>query len=337
MSVPRISVILPVYNGADYLAEAMKSVLNQTLEDFELLVMDDASTDNSAAVAESLGDSRVRVVRQERNLKLPATLNHGLDLARGEFVARMDADDVCRPLRFENQIRLFDERPEVDICGGWVRLFGQGADSTRKYPVSPDSVEAFRHFHCPFAHPTVMIRRAVLEKWRLRYDPAATAVEDFDLWTRLLTVTRGANVPEVLLDYRLHEASVTARDWSSMDDRSAWVLREALKPFVPDITEEQARFHRKVSMAEISPTPDELRRAGEWLERIAPALDGNRDARGVLRDVWFRLAMRVTPHVGLATLGVAFGAPFCRRYGLSLSQRILVVGSAAKAWAGGVR
>ena len=207
----------------------------------------------------------------------------------------------------------------------------------QEYPVSPDSVEAFRHFHCPFAHPTVMMRRNMLEEFRLRYDPSAKAVEDFDLWNRLLVHTRGANIPENLLHYRLHEASVTCRDWRVMDENSSGVLRTVLKKILPDVTEEQARFHRQVSMAEIPPDLESLQRAGEWLGKIAPALNRNRDAREVLREVWFRLVMRVAPAVGWATLKVAWNSQFPRTVGLNWRHLVWMVGSAAKAEAKGRR
>lgn len=334
MSAPRVSVILPVYNGAEFLEESLDSVLKQTFRDFEVLVIDDASTDDSVGIARGFRDPRVCVIRHDQNMRVPETLNHGLELARGEFIARMDADDICAPRRFELQVDLLDLHPEIGICGGWVRLFGGAANLTRKYPVSPDAVEAFRHFNCPFGHPTVMLRRGLLEANELRYDPKAAAVEDFELWTRLLKSTRGANLPEVLLEYRLHKASVTSRDWTVMDGNSARVLSAALKDILPDVTEEQARFHRQVSMAEISPDIASLRKADEWLGKIAPALDKNRDARNVLREVWFRLAMRVAPSAGIASLRPAFGGAFPRKYGFSLRQRVLIFGSVFRAWAG---
>ena len=337
MTAPRVSVVLPVYNGKEFLAEALDSVLRQTFRDFEVLVIDDASTDGSATVAEGFRDPRVRVVRHDQNRRLPATLNHGLDLARGDFVARMDADDVCLPARFARQVAFLDAHPDVVVCGTWVRLFGAGAERVRTYPVSPEAVETFRFFHCPFAHPTVMIRRTWLEERRLRYDPAAVAVEDFDLWTRLLPSARGANLPAALVRYRLHGASVTARDWTAMEDNSARVLRAALREIRPDVSEEEVRFHRQVAMAEFPPDVASLRRAGNWLEQIAPALDRNRAARDVLREVWFRLAMRVAPAAGWTALPEALGGAFPRRCGLSFRQRALIVGSAAKGWAGGAR
>lgn len=333
MKSPRISVILPVYNGAEYLAESLKSVLSQSFSDFELLVLDDASTDDSAAIAEAMEDDRIRVVRHESNRRLPATLNHGLELAKGEFIARMDADDLCMPDRFQRQVRLLDSRPEIGICGGWVRLVGGVTGVTREYPVSPDAVEAFRHFHCPFAHPTVMVRRHLMEEHQLRYDPTAVAVEDFELWTRLLQQTRGANIPEVLLEYRMHEASVTSQNWSAMDEHSAQVLQMALQEFMPDVTEEQACFHRQVSMAEISPDLDSLRRADEWLRKLEPALNTNRDARNVFREMWFRLAMRVAPVAGPSAIPPALKGPFPRQVGMSVSQQALIVASAIKGWA----
>ena len=337
MKTPRVSVILPVYNGAGFLAESLGSVLNQTFGDFEVLVIDDASTDDSAAVAESFGDPRVCLVRHEQNLRLPATLNHGLDLAQGEFVARMDADDICDTRRFAQQVAFLDAFPEVGICGSAVRLFGTGDCLVRKYPVSPGAVEAFRFFNCPFAHPTVMLRRRVVEEHHLRYDPRSIAVEDFDLWTRLLKFTRGANLPDQLLHYRLHESSVTSRDWALMNDNSTNVLQEALREIIPDVTDDQARFHRQIGMAEITPNIVTLRDADAWLERIALALDRGPDARAVLREVWFRLAMRVVPETGLTALKAVFGSRFTRKYGLDPAQKMLIFGSAAKAWARGRR
>jgi len=337
VKTPRVSVILPVYNGAEFLGESLGSVLRQTFGDFEVLVIDDASTDDSAAVAESFGDPRVRLVRHEQNQRLPATLNHGLDLAQGEFVARMDADDRCVARRFAKQVAFLDAHPEVGICGSAVRLFGGEKSAVRKYPVSPDTVEAFRFFNCPFSHPSVMLRRRLMEEHRLRYDPSAVAVEDFELWARLLKFTKGANLPDPLLDYRLHESSVTSRDWTLMDKNSTQVLQSALREILADVTDEQARFHRQVSMAEIKPDIESLYGAGEWMESIAPALDRGADARAVLRAVWFRLAMRVSPETGFAVLKEAFGGRFPRKYGLNPVQRMLIFGSAAKAWARGRR
>lgn len=332
MSVPRISVILPVYNAGGFLVEALDSLLNQTFRDFEVIAIDDASTDNSAAVLASRDDSRIRVIRHSRNERLPATLNHGLDVARGEFIARMDADDICHLRRFERQVRCLEAHPKVGICGTWVRLFGSLPSAIQKYPVSPDEVEAFRFFNCPFAHPTVMLRRELLEDPRVRYDLKASAVEDFELWTRLLKITRGANLAETLLYYRQHEKSVTSKEWSVMDKNAATVLGSAIRNILPTVTEEEVRFHRQVAMAEIPANTDSLRQANNWLCQIAPTLDRNQGARKVLQYVWFRLAMRVAASAGLASLGEALRGEFPRRYGLGSRQRCLIVGAATKAW-----
>lgn len=326
-----------MYNGAAFLNQALDSVVKQSFRDFEVLLIDDASTDGSAALAESFSDPRVRMVRHERNLKLPATLNHGLDLAQGELIARMDADDVCAPYRFARQVEFLDAHPEIGICGCAVRLFGTGKSITRRYPVAAGAVEAFRFFHCPFAHPTVMLRRCLLVEHRLRYDPIAVAVEDFDLWIRLLRYTRGANLSDVLLEYRMHKASVTSRDWIAMNENSAKVLHSALQEILPGVTKEQSRFHRQVSMAEINPDIESLCKADEWLMRIAPLLIRNHDARAVLREIWFRLAMRVTPVLGFAALNRALNGSFPRQYGLDAGQRALIIGSAIKARLKGCR
>lgn len=331
MRSPRVSVLLPVYNGADYLAESMQSVLGQTFTDFELLIIDDASTDGSAAIAAGTRDPRVIVVRQESNRGLPGTLNHGLDLARGEYVARMDADDRCMLKRLERQCRFMDSNPQIGISGGWIRFMGGRKTKVGKYPVSPNAVETFSHFHCPFAHPTVILRRRLLEEHRLRYDQRAVAVEDFELWTRLLGVTRGANLPEILLEYRLHETSVTTRNWMTMEAGSVQVLRKVLGRYFPNITDEIARYHWQVCMADIPPDIENLNKAASWLCKLSPVLDHNHDARQVLREVWVRIAMRVVSSVGMRALRPALAGTFPGQYGLNIKQRLLLTGSALKA------
>jgi glycosyltransferase involved in cell wall biosynthesis len=331
MSTPRVSVLLPVYNGAEYLNESIQSVLGQTFADFELLVIDDASTDGSAAIAERTGDARIRIIRQESNRGLPDTLNHGLDLAGGEYVARMDADDRCLFKRLERQVGFMDSNPEIGISGGWIRLMGGWKAKVGKYPVSPNAVETFSHFHCPFAHPTVILRRSLLEEYRLRYDHRAVAVEDFELWTRLLRLTRGANIPEILLEYRLHETSVTTRNWKTMDAGSVQVLRKVLQRHFPNITDEMARYHRRVCMAEIPPDIENLNKAGDWLCKLSPALDLNHEARQVLREVWVRIAMQVVSSVGMHALRPALAGTFPGQYGLNIKQRLVLTGSAFKA------
>ncbi len=122
--MPKISVVLPVYNSEKYIAEAVQSILDQTFTDFELLIINDASTDGTLQILESFKDDRLKIINNPTNLKVVKSLNKGLELAQGEFIARMDADDIAYPQRFEKQIAYFKKYPQVDVCGTWVQAFG---------------------------------------------------------------------------------------------------------------------------------------------------------------------------------------------------------------------
>jgi hypothetical protein len=208
---PRISVILPVYNAEAFLAAAVGSILAQTFRDFELIAIDDGSTDRTATILDDLAqqDDRIVVIRQ-RNAGVVAALNRGLALARGEFVARMDADDMARPQRFARQMTFLDAYPDVAVVGSAVTL----VDATGsvlgdvRYPESAQAVAEFLETGSPLAHPAVMMRRAVIIAAG-GYRAAFQYAEDYDLWLRLAEHHKLANLPDRLLLYRQHEAKLS--------------------------------------------------------------------------------------------------------------------------------
>ena len=203
---PRVSVVLPVYNGGAFLAQALDSVLAQTLRDFELIAIDDGSTDASGGILDrtAQADNRVTVVRQT-NAGIIAALNRGIALARGEFIARMDADDVCHPERLARQVAFLDARPEIAVVGCAVTLIDEAGKRIREveYPETPEAVAAFLDTGAPLAHPTVMMRRAAVLAVA-GYRDAYKHAEDYDLWLRMAERYRMANLPERLLLYRQH-------------------------------------------------------------------------------------------------------------------------------------
>jgi glycosyltransferase involved in cell wall biosynthesis len=206
---PVISVVLPVYNGEKYVAEAIDSILSQTFTDFELIIINDGSTDNSLEVLEAYQkyDARIRLISRE-NKGLVATLNEGIDLAKGVWLARMDQDDITMPHRFEKQLQHL-ATTGADICGSWIAFFGGGDRPVRKHPWTDRGIKAEMLFCPAFAHPTVMMKTALVKLEY--YDSAWEKAEDYDLWER--AVRAGwlmANVPEVLLYYRLHEQQISA-------------------------------------------------------------------------------------------------------------------------------
>ena len=199
---------MPVYNAEEYLAEAIESILNQSFTDFELLIFNDASTDQSLDIIKGYSDSRIHVIDCPVNEGIVKRLNDGIALAKGQYIARMDADDISLPLRFEIQIKLLDEHPEVGLCGTWHEYIGD-LKGVHKYPVTPRDIRLQLLFNTAFSHPTVMMRKSILTENELMYDEGFVPAEDYNLWVRILTRTQAANVPQVLLKYRVHGSSIS--------------------------------------------------------------------------------------------------------------------------------
>ncbi len=208
----KISVIMPAYNAQDYLREAIDSVLNQNYQDFEFIIINDCSTDNTEHIILSYTDPRIVYLKNEENLGVARTLNRGLDAAKGEYIARTDADDNCLPDRFTKQVAYLDAHPEVDVLGTASRSFDENGTLFFGYPtIDPEVLKIDFLFSCGICHPTVMLRKSTLEKHHLRYDHAFNKVEDYEMWCRMMDLgCRITNLPDVLLDHRLHKNQVTS-------------------------------------------------------------------------------------------------------------------------------
>lgn len=205
--IPKVTVLMPVYNGEKYLKESIESILNQSYKHFEFLIIDDASTDCSAEIILNYKDKRIRYIRNEENLKVAATLNKGLKLAKGEYIARMDCDDIALLNRLETQVAFMEAHDEVGVCGSWFQFYGGFDDRIIKLPVESDLIQARLLFHCVLNHPTVILRKSVLDEYNLIY--GNRTLEDYDLWIRAAKVTKIANIPKVLLKYRIHSNQIT--------------------------------------------------------------------------------------------------------------------------------
>jgi glycosyltransferase involved in cell wall biosynthesis len=210
ISTPKVSVVMPAYNAAVYLDEAVTSILNQTLRDFEFIVVNDGSTDDTASILDKYetSDSRIRVYHQE-NQGMIAALNRGCRLARGEYIARMDADDISFRDRLQKQMDYIEEHPQIGILGTWICteqdgvLIGSWSPSTNSKVLKWDNF-----FGVCVAHAAVLMRRDVLERLNF-YRPDALHAEDGDLWLRASAITEFGNVPEVLYKVRAWPGSTS--------------------------------------------------------------------------------------------------------------------------------
>lgn len=224
--LPPVTVLMPAYNAERYVAEAVRSILAQTWRDFELLVIDDGSTDGTLKALQALDDPRLRIERNPGNLGLIATLNRGLELARGRYVARMDADDVARPQRLALQIAYLEAHPDIAVLGAAVDLIDSEGRrfSGLRFPTSSTEIHRLLLVDCCLVHPTVVFRRDIVLAAG-GYDPKARHAEDYELWLRLADQHRLANLPEALLGYRIHPAQVSITNLRTQYE-TAQALRE---------------------------------------------------------------------------------------------------------------
>lgn len=209
--MPDVTVLMAVYNGERFLRESVESILEQTHGDFEFLIVDDGSTDRSRDVIASYDDRRIKVLVNPRNLGLGAALNRGLEVARGEFIARQDADDRSAPNRLERQVEIVQALPELALLG--TQAYRINADGVRigtvRRPCEPVSIRWFSLFDNPFIHTSVLFRRALVQQNGWRYDEAFPYGQDFALWSRILQAYPVMNTREPLVEYRLHSLSKT--------------------------------------------------------------------------------------------------------------------------------
>lgn len=317
---PRITVLMPVYNAASYLAEAARSILSGSFRDLELLAINDGSTDESEVRLRSIDDPRVRIVSNPVNVGLVKTLNRGLDLADSEFVARMDADDISMPKRLAQQIAFMKANPQIGVCGTWVTTFGRGPKRTLFAPLTPAEIHAQLLAFNPISHPTVMLRRAFFLRHSLRYDVEAVHAEDLDLWMRASECFPLANIPVVGLRYRMH-ANQIANRYAVEEQQTVDRLRtRQLTLLLPGATEAEIALHLTTFNVERPLTHSELVAVGRWLARLEDANERSRRYdltafRTFLAERWLNAAHRCVPPTvqvwhtwrrrPLATVGVA--------------------------------
>ncbi len=210
---PKISVIMSVYNGEDYLAETIDSVINQTFKNWELVIINDCSSDKTAEILKSYSqkDERIKVYTNEINLRLPSSLNKAIALSNGNYIARMDADDICLPERFEKQYKFMEENPDIDLssCRFLTLKNGIYASGGAGGRCDFEALKAMLLVANPILHPGVIAKAQVMKE--LLYDTTLTCTEDLELWTRMVMNNKKIEIlPECLLIYRLHDKQITS-------------------------------------------------------------------------------------------------------------------------------
>jgi GT2 family glycosyltransferase len=208
---PTVSVILPVWNGQSFVADAISSVLLQSFTDFELLVLDDGSDDNSLEICQQFTDPRIRVISHPERQGIVKTLNRGVSMSAGKYIARIDGDDLAVNSRLEKQAQFLEAHSDYGLVGSWMEIFGE-RKTTLKYPTGDTATRLAMLFDNPFGHPSVMFRRDWEHGGPGYYDEAFAYAEDFEYWVRISALWKCENLPEALTLYRTHPSQSTKSD-----------------------------------------------------------------------------------------------------------------------------
>ncbi len=259
---------MPVYNGASYIEEAIESILQQTFTDFEFLIIDDGSSDDSADLIASYDDIRIRLLRNQSNLGLVRSLNIGIKQACGKYLARMDADDISLPHRLARQCAFMEQFPEVGVCGAWLEAFEGNTRTLWSPPLEHDRIVSTLLFESVIYHPTVMIRKTVLDCNALCYSIDYPYAEDYELWCRLSRFCRLANIGEVLLHYRLHGNSIGKLQLDGQIRSASRIRQKLLSDFGVVPTDEELVLHTSLSLWQSTVSLKWLQEVQNWLEKL---------------------------------------------------------------------
>ena len=268
-NTPLLSVVLPVFNGQEYLTEALQSVLNQSFDNFELLVIDDGSSDSSREVVKQFKDTRIKLIENSSNIGLVPTLNKALSLCQGDLIARMDQDDICDLDRFAKQVTFLQTNPQIDLVGSAITFFGAiSKPYVFTFPLEHEAIRVALLFYCPLAHPALMFRRSLVQEGNWCYSDDFRHAEDYHFWSRLLLHRRAANLNDCLLNYRLHQKQYSSALSNKQYEVSlrvrALMLSEA--GVVPNL--EDIALHESVILEMPLPHADYLEALAGWFSKI---------------------------------------------------------------------
>ena len=292
---------MPVHNGGQFLRPAIESILRQTLKDFEFLILDDASEDDTAAIIASYQDPRIRCVRNEVCQGVAKSLNRGLDMIRTEYVVRMDADDISVRRRLEWQVHYMQRNPHIGVSGTWIKAFGDSTSSGRVEGLTePSSIKSLMLFCNPLYHPSVILRKAWFDANRLRYDPTFNRCEDYDLWFRASPFFPIGNIHRVGLYWRKHFENVTVSHGGAMVEQVLQLQAYQLKKIGIKADRDELYFHYCLGAGKRLKSLTELKDAESWLARVRAAMlaassfpdAGVHEAIGF---VWFWLCAHSAP------------------------------------------
>ncbi|MGZ4057199.1 MAG: glycosyltransferase family 2 protein [Bacteroidia bacterium] len=321
MKEPKVTVLMPVYNAEKYLREAIESILNQDFTDFEFIIINDGSVDSSGAIISSYSDPRIRTYDNGKNLGVIETLNKGLDLAKGEYVARMDCDDISAKNRLSVQVKYMDEHKEIGASGSFYYLLRKGKKALADFPEKDEEIRCFMIFNSPIAHPSAIVRTRFLKDHKLKYRTDFYCAEDYDFWSQISEFSQLSNIKEGLLTYRMHDSQITGNPrFSTHRNETVSALRTRhLKKMgvVPDVNE--IILHNMISDGLKANNIEEINAAEVWLKKL---IDQNAINKKLDKNYFEKIVLERWLRVCFNYLGAAKGLKHCYNSSLYSSIRL---------------
>jgi glycosyltransferase involved in cell wall biosynthesis len=296
LALPAVTVLMPLYNGEQYVREAIESILGQTFGEFELLVLDDGSTDSGPRLVKGYRDPRIRLHSNDANLGIAATLNRGISLATGRYIARMDCDDVSLPDRLRRQFDFLEGNPTVGVCGSRVRRIG-AKRGLWKVKAGDAAIKSRLLFENAMAHPSVMIRKSLLDEKSLRYDPSLRCAQDYAFWVEIARHSRLANLEQVLVLYRVHASQISESKKAEQRTAADRVRACQLRSLGMDPSPEEVALHGNIASYGLAGERQFAVEAAAWLSRLRglnakSGIYGEPEFSEELSERWYKLCKK---------------------------------------------
>lgn len=259
---------MTVYNTKEYLREAVDSILHQTFDDFELIIIDDASNDGSAQILDDYKDKRVKVVHNSVNIGAAGSSNIGLKMASGKYIARIDSDDISLPNRLEKQYQYMEEKPELAVLGSWTKVFGD-QNCIWIYPSSNEEIRSSFLFNPCLVHSTIMMRKSVLDKYDIKYNANFSSAIDYELYSQFPDNYLFENLPEVLGLYRKHSLQMSNVHRKTQQKFADVVRAKYLNKLHITTTDDEQKLHSAISLKDFPlKLPERLQQSAKWLSML---------------------------------------------------------------------
>lgn len=291
-----ISVLMSVYKPVEkYLQEAINSILNQTYQEFEFIIIIDGPDEKSLAVINSFNDNRIKIHQNAENLGLTKSLNVGLSLAKGKYIARMDADDISFPTRLQVQFDYMEKNDDVAACGSYAKNLGSPGFTTQRMSSNEEILKIRMMFYnAGIIHPTAFIRKGFLETHQIMYDELIKKSQDYAIWVDILQYGKIKQVSKVLLNYRRHDNQIINSKSSEVEEYTNFIRLRNWSRIGVDFNEKEKKILKSISLPVIEDESKDFRELFDRFEKLnnQKNIFNKRLFSAELNRLWFHLGLK---------------------------------------------